>query len=82
MRNTVLMTIAAGMLAAAPAVAQTQAQPQAMGTATSSAPVDTAYGQPAQVDDDGFPWGLLGLLGLLGLIPRRKRNDATADNRS
>jgi|SRR5215210_923605 len=28
---------------------------------------------PADDDDGGFPWGVLGLLGLLGLIPRLRR---------
>ena len=28
---------------------------------------------PADDDDGGFPWGVLGLLGLLGLIPRLRQ---------
>jgi hypothetical protein len=44
--------------------------------------VDMAYGEPAQRDDDGFPWGLLGLLGLAGLIPRKRKHHSTDQQRT
>ena len=54
---------------------------------TVNAPADDGFGdiddttitntQPVeQVDDDDFPWGLLGLLGLAGLLGLKRRDDA------
>ena len=68
MRHTILLAVAAALVAAAPAVAQDNAS------------VDPALAVPADNDDDSFPWGLLGLLGLAGLIPRKRNTDN--DNRN
>ncbi len=61
MRNTTPLMLAAALLVATPALAQDT--------------VDPALAVPADNDDDGFPWGLLGLLGLVGLIPRKRSTD-------
>jgi MYXO-CTERM domain-containing protein len=66
MRNTTPLMLAAALLVATPVIAQET--------------VDPALAVPADNDDDGFPWGLLGLLGLAGLIPRKRNTDT--DNRT
>ena len=78
MRKLSALIVAAALAAHAPAAATAQGTGPGVGNGT----VDTAYGNPQQEEDDGFPWGLLGLLGLAGLIPRKRHNRVDADNRT
>jgi MYXO-CTERM domain-containing protein len=70
--------LALGLAIAAAIIAPAAASAQNAGDT-----VDTSYGNPPPVEDNDFPWGLLGLLGLLGLIPRKRRTDhVDVDNRT
>lgn len=71
--NPARLALAAALLTAAPAFAQTEAD---------NAAADTAYASTEREDDDDFPWGLLGLLGLAGLLGmKRNERDIHVDAR-
>ena len=70
-----LATTDANAMVADPALSNGMATDPAMMGTTDPMATDPALAVPAQDDDDGFPWGVLGLLGLAGLIPRNRRTE-------
>ena len=83
MKKTILLPVAALLVAMTPGTASAQ-----NGTTTTTMD-DPALATPVQRDDDkDFPWGLIGVIGLAGLLGRKRNHDdarvdrTTTTNRS